>query len=180
MSITAAPRDVESVFRVLGGPVHGYLRASGAIESEDLLSDVFLDVTRSLRRFEGDDDALRRWVFTIAHNRLVDERRRIARRRKVAAAELVQPMRPPDEPFDAELEAALDQLTPDQRDVVVLRFVADFPLETVASMMGRRVGAVKALQHQGARAAPVAAASQRNERVPSPEPTRVALGGVSG
>jgi RNA polymerase sigma-70 factor (ECF subfamily) len=148
MSITAGSRDVESVFRVLGGAVHGYLRASGAIESEDLLSDVFLDVTRSLRRFQGDDDALRRWVFTIAHNRLVDERRRIARRRKVAAAELVQPMRPPPEPFDAELEAALRQLTQDQQDVVVLRFVADFPLETVAAMMGRRVGAVKALQHR--------------------------------
>jgi RNA polymerase sigma factor (sigma-70 family) len=179
VSITAAHRDVEDVFRVLGGPVHGYLRASGAVDSEDVLSEVFLDVTRSLRRFEGDDDALRRWVFTIAHNRLVDERRRIARRRKAAAAELVQPMRPPDEPFDAELEVALDQLTPDQRDVVVLRFVADLPLETVASMMGRRVGAVKALQHRAlARLQSRLRASATY--APRPEPRRVALGGVSG
>jgi RNA polymerase sigma-70 factor (ECF subfamily) len=179
MSIAAAPRDVESVFRVLGGPVHGYLRASGAIESEDLLSDVFLAVTRSLARFEGDDDALRRWVFTIAHNRLVDERRRIARRRKVAAAELGQPPRPPDEPFDAELEVALGQLTPDQRDVVVLRFVADLPLETVASMMGRQVGAVKALQHR-ALARLQSHLRARATYAPRPDPTRVALGGVSG
>jgi RNA polymerase sigma-70 factor (ECF subfamily) len=139
--------DAERVFRTLAGPVHGYLRASGAQESDDLLGDVFVDVTRSLARFEGDDDALRRWVFTIAHNRLVDERRHAERRRRLApVAPAPSAMQP--EPLDPELEAALGQLTPDQRDVVVLRFVADLPLDAVASLMGRNVGAVKALQHR--------------------------------
>jgi len=139
--------DVDEIFRCLGGPVHGYLRAAGAVASEDMLSDVFLDVLRGLDRFDGDDEALRRWVFTIAHHRLVDERRKIARRRRFA----VQPQAPvpaPAEPLDRDLEAALDLLTPEQREVVVLRFVADLSLETVATMTGRSVGAVKALQHR--------------------------------
>jgi RNA polymerase sigma-70 factor (ECF subfamily) len=128
--------------------VYGYLRAAGAEATEDLLHDVFVDVLRGLDRFEGDDDALRRWVFTIAHHRLVDERRKAARRRR-AQTEPTATASPPAEPFDPALEAALDLLTPDQREVVVLRFVADLSLETVASMTGRSVGAVKALQHRG-------------------------------
>jgi len=54
----------------------------------------------------------------------------------------------PPEPFDPELVAALLALTPDQREVVTLRFVADLSLEDVAAMTGRSVGATKALQHR--------------------------------
>ncbi len=147
MSPPTGRRDAEHVFRTLAGPVHGYLRASGAQECDDLLGDVFVDVTRSLARFDGDDDALRRWVFTIAHNRLVDERRRVERRRRLAPV-AAAPSASQPEPFDPELEAALGQLTADQRDVIVLRFVADLPLDAVASLTGRNVSAVKALQHR--------------------------------
>ena len=42
-------------------------------------------------------------------------------------------------------------LTPDQREVVVLRFVADLSLETVAAMTNRAEGAVKSLQHRALR-----------------------------
>jgi RNA polymerase sigma factor (sigma-70 family) len=51
-------------------------------------------------------------------------------------------------PTDPDLLAALDQLSPDQREVIVLRFVADLSLEQVAEVTKRRVGAVKALQHR--------------------------------
>jgi RNA polymerase sigma-70 factor (ECF subfamily) len=131
--------------------VLGYLRAQRAPDPEDLLGEVFLQVTRDRHRFEGDQDAFRRWVFTIAHHRLIDERRRMARRPVVSDAEL--PDLPAtgdvaDMPTDPELLAALDQLSPDQREVVVLRFVADLSLEQVAAVTSRRVGAVKALQHR--------------------------------
>ncbi len=43
---------------------------------------------------------------------------------------------------------ALALLSPDQHEVIVLRFVADLPLAAVAKITGRRVGAVKALQHR--------------------------------
>jgi RNA polymerase sigma factor (sigma-70 family) len=144
----AGSRDIESIFRRLGGPVHAYLRASAAAESEDLLSEVFLDVARGLPGFRGDDRALRAWVFTIAHHRLVDEQRRLARRRRFVRALMPRVIPPPEEPLDPTLLVALDALTRDQREVVVLRFVADLALETVAEMTGRPVGAVKALQHR--------------------------------
>lgn len=138
------------VYRLLAPAVLGYLRAERVDDPEDLLGEIFLQVTRDLHKFSGDDDDLRRWVFTIAHNRVVDASRRRARRREdlVAVAPEDDIVPAPDDPFDPELIDALHALTEDQRDVVLLRFVADLPLETVARLTDRSVGGVKALQHR--------------------------------
>ena len=138
-------------YRVLAPAVLGYLRAQRAPEPEDLLGEVFLQVARDLPRFRGDDDHLRRWVFTIARHRLIDDRRRRRARPQLAESSVPDRAAPdPSEPgLDDELLAALDRLTPEQREVVVLRFVADLPLAAVARITRRRVGAVKALQARG-------------------------------
>ena len=138
------------VYRALAPTVLGYLRAQRAPDPEDVLGEVFLQVARDLHRFSGDEAALRRWVFAIAHNRLLDARRRQGRRPAVVTDTVPeQRARPPADPVDPALVAALPRLTPDQREVLVLRFVADLPLEDVARITRRRVGAVKALQHRG-------------------------------
>jgi RNA polymerase sigma-70 factor (ECF subfamily) len=144
-----ATPEAGEVYRQLAPAVLGYLRAQRVAEPEDLLGEVFLQVARDLPRFAGDDDALRRWVFTIAHHRLIDDRRRRARRPQMSDLEVPDAPSPelPDA-TDPALLAALAQLTPDQREVVLLRFVGDLPLEIVAKMTKRRVGAVKALQHR--------------------------------
>jgi RNA polymerase sigma-70 factor (ECF subfamily) len=138
-------------FDALGGAVLGYLRAGGSHDPEDLLGDVFLAVAAGIDRFEGDADALRRWVFTIAHHRLVDERRRV-RRRSLWRDEQREQTVVAGDPFDPALLAALNDLTPQQREVLVLRFVADLSLEAVAAITHRRVGAIKAMQLRGLRA----------------------------
>jgi RNA polymerase sigma-70 factor (ECF subfamily) len=130
--------------------VLGYLRSQRARDPEDLLGEVFLQVTRDLSRFRGDRDDLRRWVFTIARHRLVDDARRRARRPEIVDRELpdVSAVLPADAP-DPELVRALALLTDDQREVIALRFIADLPLEEVARVTKRKIGAVKALQHRG-------------------------------
>lgn len=138
------------VYRALAPVVLGYLRAQRAPDPEDVLGEVFLQVARDLNRFSGDEAALRRWVFAIAHNRLLDARRRQGRRPAVVTDSVPdRPATPSTEPVDRALVEALQQLTADQREVLVLRFVADLPLEDVARITRRRVGAVKALQHRG-------------------------------
>jgi RNA polymerase sigma factor (sigma-70 family) len=147
-------RNPGAVYRALAPPVLGYLRAERVPDPEDVLGEVFLQVTRDLRRFSGDDDALRRWVFTIARHRVIDDARRRARRPEQVVTEPPEPdagATDPEASLDPELLAALATLTADQREVVVLRFVADLSLESVAELTGRRVGAVKALQHRALR-----------------------------
>ena len=144
-------RDAGTLYAALAPAVLGYLRAQSAPEPEDLLHDVFLQVARDLPTFAGDDGKLRSWIFSIAHNRLVDDRRRRAVRPQKASRPV------PDrgyvdrrmEPAEEALIQACAALTADQREVVVLRFVGDLPLEEVARLTGRRVTAVKRLQARG-------------------------------
>jgi RNA polymerase sigma factor (sigma-70 family) len=139
--------DLEEIFRALAPSVLGYLRAAGAQDAENMAGDVFLAVAKGLRRFNGAETDLRGWVFTIAHHKLIDERRRMARRKIVRRA-----ARPSDSyedaPFDPGVTAALRTLTPEQLEIVTLRFVADLPLGTVAKITERSVEAVKAMQHR--------------------------------
>ena len=142
--------DAGDVYRAYARGVLGYLRSQGVADPEDVLGEVFLNVARSLPRFEGDDEHLRRWVFTLAHHRIIDDRRRRARRPEVVhndVPDVAAPAAP--EAADPELLAALAQLTDEQREVILLRFIADMPIEEVARLTNRTQGAIRALQHRG-------------------------------
>jgi RNA polymerase sigma factor (sigma-70 family) len=153
-------RALEAIYRDLAPAVLGYVRGLGAREPEDLTSEVFVGVVRGLGRFVGDERAFRSWVFAIAHRRFLDERRTLARRREkpVEPALLAGPLSG-TAVGDVEEEAAarigdawalqvLASLTHDQRAVLLLRVLADLSVEDVAGILGKRPGAVKALQRR--------------------------------
>jgi RNA polymerase sigma factor (sigma-70 family) len=145
-------RDADTVYRDLAPAVLGYLRAQGAADPEDLLMDVFVAVVRDLDGVRGDRAAVRRWVFTIAHHRVVDERRHRARRTRLRSVDIPEmDGSVPDAMStgaDPELIAALATLTPEQRDVLGLRVVADLPVADVARILRKRPDAVKSMQHR--------------------------------
>jgi RNA polymerase sigma factor (sigma-70 family) len=129
----------------------------GASEPEDLTSEVFLAVLRNLGSFDGDEAAFRSWVFTIAHRRVLDERRRASRR--PAAAPLAEA---PDRPAPDDVEATVvetlgldyvralcERLSDDQRDVLLMRLLGRFTIDETAALMRRTPGSVKALQRRG-------------------------------
>jgi len=142
------------LYESVAGRVVGYLRLRGAREPEDLLGEVFVQVARNLRRFEGDEKGFRSWVFTVAHHRLIDERRYIARR-PVDTVEMTD--RPggnvEDDTLaqigDERIRTLLGQLSSDQRDVVLLRVLGGLSVAETADVLGKKPGAVKALHHRG-------------------------------
>lgn len=136
----------EAVYDDLAPAVLGYFRSHRMRDPEGLTGDVFVSVVRRLGRFEGDEAALRRWVFTIAHNLRVDEIRRAHRRPESSELDDADLPASDPEPFDPSLVAALARLTDDQRDVLVLRFVADLSIDAVAELTDRTPGSVKMLQ----------------------------------
>lgn len=105
----------------------------------------------------GGAEGLRTLVFAIAHARLVDDLRRRARRGNAVSYETWHDERTTasteDEAVDrigaAEVQALLEELPADQRDVLVLRIVGDLSLEQTAEAIGRSTGAVKQLQRRG-------------------------------
>jgi RNA polymerase sigma-70 factor (ECF subfamily) len=131
----------------------------GAAEPDDLASETFLGVFTGLSGFRGNEDALRAWVFTIAHRRLVDDWRRRSRRPQVAddPGDLTE-LPGGDVEDDALVGVGTEtvhrlcsELPDDQRSVLLLRILADLTVEQVAQAMGRSVGSVKALQRRGLR-----------------------------
>lgn len=145
-----------NLYRELAGPVTGYLRSRGAREPEDLTSEVFLSAARAIHGFSGDSSSFRSWIFVIAHRRLIDERRYHGRRPELTEL-------PDDAGFDEggnveaeamdqlvteEMRQAFESLTEGQRDVLALRIIAGLTLEQTADVLGKRTGAIKALQRR--------------------------------
>jgi RNA polymerase sigma factor (sigma-70 family) len=151
---------LEALYWDLAPAVMGYLRAQGAAEPEDLTSEVFVGMVRGLQTFEGDERGFRSWVFSIAHRRLIDERRRLSVRHEdpVDPARIAGPLAGHMR-GDVEEEAlanlgrqwvmdALADLSLDQRTVLLLRVVADLSVAEVAGILGKSHGAVKMLQRR--------------------------------
>ena len=155
-ALAREPWACRQLYDRYAGRVFGYLRAQGAHEPEDLTNEVFLRVFDRLSQFTGDEPNFRSWLFTIAHRILVDDVRRRQRRPQTTALRSeVESHSTGDVEhealanFGAEwADALLGSLPPDQRAVIALRVCADLSLEQVAEIVGKRVGAVKSLQHR--------------------------------
>lgn len=155
---SGAPWALQRLYQVMSPPVVGYLRIQGAGDPEDLANEVFLGVLTGIRSFRGDEDRFRSWTFTVAHSRLVDERRRADRRPQLAASNSAAQLDVAG--GDAEEDAMhrlstervrwlCHQVAPDQRDVLLLRLMAGLTIEAIAEALGKSEGAVKALQRRG-------------------------------
>ncbi len=163
--LTAAQSGDEGAWSVLYRSVAarllGYLRARGAIDPEGLLGDTFLQLARNLRKFDGNEAGFRSWAYTIAHHRLIDERRGLLRRPSV-------PIHPPTEVADLDagvdveadalqdmerslLEDLLQVLSDDQRNVVLLRILGGMSTSETAAAIGKSEGVVRVLQHRALR-----------------------------
>ena len=149
------------LYAELAPKVAGYLRAHGAADPEDATGEVFLQVVRGLPGFSGGEREFAAWTFTIAHRRLVDDLRRRGRRPADAApTDVIERAAGAGGDVaddaeariaDASVRAAIAELPPDQRAVVLLRIIGDLTIEEIARAVGKRPGAVKALQRRGLR-----------------------------
>lgn len=140
------------------GTLRGYARRQGGADVDDLVGETWLHVARRLGSFSGDEAAFRSWVFMVAHHRIVDERRRRARKPVEHAEHAVLDEAGPsarsaeseavERIADDEIRRVLDTLPPDQREVVLLRFMAGFGVTEIARILGKAPGAVSALQRR--------------------------------
>jgi RNA polymerase sigma-70 factor (ECF subfamily) len=150
----AGQRDAfADLWRTHQAPLLRYLRARRMASPEDVASQVWIDVARSIERFEGGADDFRRWLFTIAHRRSVDEVRRAVRQTYTPAARV-------EHAVGADIEhdrmdaldraiAMVSSLPGDQAEAVMLRVVNDLAVADVAAVMGISEGNVRVLVHRG-------------------------------
>jgi RNA polymerase sigma-70 factor (ECF subfamily) len=127
--------------------------------AEDITEGVFLKALSGLSGFreqgEGEESTFKVWLYAIARNVISNERRR-QRRHPEAPIELALDLRAPDDPAVAaeqkiELQRvwrAVDELSPERRQAVVLRFVNELSAREIGEVMGKSEGAVRVLIHR--------------------------------
>jgi RNA polymerase sigma-70 factor (ECF subfamily) len=122
--------------------------------AEDCVADTFERFLKALSAKKGPQDHLQAYLYRIAHNWITDT----YRRNPPPTCELDDSFKdngqkPPEESVELmlaqqQIRQSLQALTPDQRQVVVLRFIEGWENEAVAQAINKPVGAVKALQHR--------------------------------
>lgn len=132
------------------------LRLGNPVEAEDVAAAVFLSAWRTIDRFRPKHDAsFAGWLFRLAHNALVDRYRRMKPMVSLDAgldeALAEQITTSPEAAFEwrltlVELQQALQQLTEEQREVVLLRFVEGLSAREVGDIMGKHEGTVRGMQ----------------------------------
>lgn len=146
------------IYGELSTSVVAYLRMRGAPDPEDVASEVFLQVARDVRSFDGNESAFRTWVFSIAHHRLLDDSRYRSRRpvepmSDEALAHAAPAVDPEEEALRAftvtRVKGLIERLPQDQQNVLLLRLLGQLTVAEVAEAVGKRPGAVKASQRRG-------------------------------
>lgn len=137
-----------------------YLSAQDPGAGEDIASETWVGVARTLHDFEGDQDDFRCWLFTIARRRLADHRRSAGRHVADSLGDLVAANLAGSNDTEglvlerASTEAALaliGTLPTDQAQAVLLRVVVGLSVDQVARVMERTPGSVRVLAHRGLR-----------------------------
>jgi RNA polymerase sigma-70 factor (ECF subfamily) len=131
-----------------------YRRVGDAHLAEDLTADVFVRIIQAIQAERFWRTSFQAWLYRIAHNLVVDHYRR-----RPAEAELELGEQLPtvgDNPVSVVAErlsyqrlgAVIGHLTPDQQQVLALRFGEGMTARETAEVMEKSVGAIEALQHR--------------------------------
>src|SRR2546426_7500146 len=148
---------LEELYLIHFDRIYSYLHVSvgNRHDAEDLTTQTFLKMLESIGRFRWQSAPFSAWLFRIAHNLSMDHFR--ARRRWQPEEEVPEP--PGSEEPSAELEAMqsigrqsmmelIDKLSPEQQQVLTLKFVFNFANADVAKVLDKTEGAIKSLQHR--------------------------------
>ena len=148
---------LEELYLIHFDRIYSYLHVSvgNRHDAEDLTTQTFLKMLEKIGTFKWQSAPFSAWLFRIAHNLAMDHFR--ARRRWQPEEEVPEP--PGEEEPSAELTAMqtigresmlrlIDHLSPEQQQVLTLKFVFNLPNAEVAAILDKTEGAIKSLQHR--------------------------------
>lgn len=145
-----------AIYDAFQPPIYRYVyrQVDGEETARDLTADVFHRFLQALHQGTGPDNYLQAWLYRVAHNTIVDHYRRQQHRNHLPLLEQVisaddDPVRQAETSLAvAQVRQSMQQLTPDQQQVIALKFFAGLSNQEIALIVAKPVGAVKALQHR--------------------------------
>jgi RNA polymerase sigma-70 factor, ECF subfamily len=142
-------RHFDGIYRYL------FTRVRHRADAEDLTEQVFLKMVDSIQHYRPRGVAFSSWLYRIAHNLLVDRYRRSGRNAVELTAQM-RDSRPQADPAGMvqstedrrRLLQAIHRLTPEQQQVITMRFIDNLEVDEIARLMRRRPGAIHSMQHR--------------------------------
>lgn len=130
-------------------------RMGNPYDAEDLTEEVFLRVLDAIERFQWREAPFSAWLFRIAHNAVISQRRKDGARGRSSPLSEALPVdsQGPEEMVENrlalnEIMKAAETLPEAQRRVISLRFAAGLTVAETARAMGKGEGNVKVIQHK--------------------------------
>lgn len=150
-------KALEEIFDTYGSGIYRYaMRLLGDEDlARDCMSETFSRFLVALKRGSGPKKYLQAYLYRIAHNFITDYyRRKVPPTLPLNIEIRADPKQEPhhqvsDQLMNQQVRDALTLLTPDQRQVIVLKYLEDWENESIAMSLNKPVGAIKALQHRG-------------------------------
>ncbi len=147
---------VAALYRTYAPPIYRYIvyRVASPADAEDLTAEVFLKMVEGLPAYRFTGAPFVAWLYRIAAARVIDYRRRAARRPQTALSDSLANGKPaPEEQVQqwGEVQAlsdALQQLPDEHQTILILRFVEGKSHKEVADLLGKSVTAVKTAQYR--------------------------------
>jgi RNA polymerase sigma-70 factor, ECF subfamily len=127
-----------------------YYQVGDKMTAEDVTEEVFIKTWKSIGKCRGKEQTFSAWLFRIAHNHLVDTLRKTHREisfENVYLADEDDPVKDAEDKL--ELQKVLEvvkNLPEPQKQVILLKFLDEIDNEEIGRILGKRQGAVRALQ----------------------------------
>jgi len=126
---------------------YAFIRLGRKAEAEDIASQVFLEAVRQIDRYQYTGRPVLAWLYRIEHNLVYDRLRQVDRAPEPEEAAAAEPFAGPDDLIaNIDLLNALDELSDEQRDVIILRFYLAMSAQEVGALIGKSPAAVFSLQ----------------------------------
>jgi RNA polymerase sigma-70 factor (ECF subfamily) len=131
-----------------------YYRVSDSALAEDLTGDIFLKMLHGIQSYSIQGVPFSAWLYRIARNRVIDHMRRMPAKAELTLEEArIETIASGESVIENalqrdELLKAVQILTEEQRQVIILKFINDLDNATIAAIMRKTEGAVKSLQHR--------------------------------
>jgi len=147
---------LEEIFDNFSPGIYRYaFRLLGDAElARECMAETFSRFLSALKRDSGPDNYLQAYLYRIAHNWVTDYyRSKVPTTLQLDAVVIADSTDEPhqvvaDQMASQQLRDALALLTPDQRQVIVLKYLEEWENEAIAMVLNKHVGAIKALQHR--------------------------------
>jgi RNA polymerase sigma-70 factor (ECF subfamily) len=146
---------LEKIFDLYSSALNRYALRLGcdAVLADQTVGDVFVKLLEQLELGKGPETNLRSYLYQMTYHLIIDQVRSSRKSAPLEVSDSLQ--RDEDSPsltlenkmmFDLILKAIQDELTDDQRQVIILRFMEEFSLEETAAIMGKKVNHIKVIQ----------------------------------